>query len=144
VTADNPAARVDLDAAERETLGQRLMLTMTCNHGSDHFGTGAVCETCFANVQRVGRIVERILADRLAPLLAERDNLSSALAAANDKRRILRTAVTAARQERDEAQAALVAVERSVGMQGYRFCSRECHGEALTIVRAALADPEAS
>lgn len=46
-------------ADEREALGQRLMLTMTCNHGEDYFGPGAVCETCFANVQRIGRIFER-------------------------------------------------------------------------------------
>lgn len=46
----------------REQLGQRLMLTMTCQHGSDYFGSGAVCETCFANVQRIGHMVERIAA----------------------------------------------------------------------------------
>lgn len=49
---------------EREDLGQRLMLTMTCNHGSDYFGSGAVCETCFANTQRIGRIIEHIVAAR--------------------------------------------------------------------------------
>lgn len=47
-------------AAEwREQIGERLMLAMTCYHGSDYFGSGAVCETCWTNVQRIGRIIER-------------------------------------------------------------------------------------
>lgn len=59
---ENGAGITDAQIEWREQVGQRLMLTMTCHHGSDHFGTGAVCETCFANVQRIGRLVERIAA----------------------------------------------------------------------------------
>jgi hypothetical protein len=53
------SAEMDALYEWRESIGQRLMLAMTCNHGSDYFGPGAVCDTCFANVQRVGRIIEK-------------------------------------------------------------------------------------
>lgn len=54
----------------REQIGQRLMMAMTCNHGADYFGSGAVCETCFANVQRIGRIVESEVRKRSTHALA--------------------------------------------------------------------------
>ena len=59
-SAEKDAGITDAQIEWREQLGQRLMLAMTCQHGSDYFGTGAVCETCFANVQRIGHLVERI------------------------------------------------------------------------------------
>jgi hypothetical protein len=47
------------DHAEwRESLGQKLMSSMNCTHEGDDFGPRSVCVTCFANVQRVGAIVE--------------------------------------------------------------------------------------
>ena len=65
MTAEHPLTESDVEAlAEwRERIGERLMYAMTCNHGADYFGSGAVCETCFANVQRIGRIIERIRAE---------------------------------------------------------------------------------
>jgi hypothetical protein len=43
----------------RENIGVRLMGEMTCtHHGSDDFGPGAVCVTCFDNVQRIGAVVQ--------------------------------------------------------------------------------------
>lgn len=125
MTADNPAARVDLDA-----LTEDLTLAVMAHYGytpddiaeAEAVHPGLVCgEDCWdedgenvhpsayndlgVTAALMVDVVTPLLADRLAPLLAERDNLSSALAAANDKRRILRTAVTAARAERDEARA---------------------------------------
>ena len=58
--AEKDAGITDAQIEWREWLGQRLMLAMTCQHGSDYFGSGAVCETCFANVQRIGHLIERI------------------------------------------------------------------------------------
>lgn len=52
----------DLVAAWRENIGQRLMLQMTCNHGTDYFGSGAVCKTCWTNTQRIGRLIEHEIA----------------------------------------------------------------------------------
>lgn len=61
-SAERDAGLTDAQIEWREQLGQRLMLAMTCQHGSDYFGRGAVCETCFANVQRIGHLIERIAA----------------------------------------------------------------------------------
>jgi len=60
MSTERAAGITDAQIEWREQLGQRLMLQMVCQHGSDYFGTGAVCETCFANVQRIGHLIERI------------------------------------------------------------------------------------
>jgi hypothetical protein len=42
----------------RERIGVRLMYAMTCTHEGDDFGPRAVCLTCFANIQSIGKIVQ--------------------------------------------------------------------------------------
>ena len=55
----------DYDAhfERHELIGRQVMYAMTCTHyGSDAFGPGAVCETCFDNTQRIGALIERYAA----------------------------------------------------------------------------------
>ena len=57
------ATRDSEERAEwREWIGQKLMTTMLCTHEFER----AVCETCFENTQRVGRLIEDELEKRTA------------------------------------------------------------------------------
>jgi hypothetical protein len=148
MTADNPAARVDLDALAGEVARELGGCPF-----NEQVNDASMCRCGMPALDHEENMIRTVLGDHpaTARLLAERDHWRSHAEeagrgferACRDYARVS-AARTIAEAERDEARAALVAVERSVGMQGYRFCSRECHGEALTIVRAALADPEAS
>lgn len=46
----------------RDRVGERVMLAMTCTHEGDDFGPRAVCVTCFANTQSIGRLIEHYAA----------------------------------------------------------------------------------
>ena len=54
----------------RDRIGERLMHAMTCTHEGETFGPRAVCATCFANVQRIGAIVESEREKALESLVA--------------------------------------------------------------------------
>jgi hypothetical protein len=92
MTADNPAARVDLDAhlseAEREALVLAFIegwMSEVDEDDAEYLRTDDTTrEAAVLYAEVVNPAVERILADRLAPLLAERDEARAERAKAWD------------------------------------------------------------
>lgn len=67
--------RVETAQEWREQIGMAAMLATTCTHDGNEFGPGAVCETCFGNVQSICnavlKVVERAIVAASPPLNSE-------------------------------------------------------------------------
>jgi hypothetical protein len=158
MTADNPAARVDLDAlteAEREALADLCDVAATNGPGQPGYcyhhhapvewsGRANAHEVC---CERVQRDVAPLLAERLAPLLGELRDAREALADVMQQQpfRVAeanRLRAEAAEAERDEARAERDALRERIDHWCVEW-SVSFPGLAEHL-RAALADPGAS
>ena len=139
MTADNPAARVDLDAAKTVMLSERdLDVLIEAAHPSRPD----------RNVLLLA-VVERILADRLAPLLAERDEARAALEAGDACGAVGCRALAERDALRKRVDALVGTLRKQAGLEFDRHGPHDPRGAAFWDVAAwveetALADPEAS